>query len=258
MTKSRYGRILAISTAVCIVLLGILFIACSAHIFFTGGSQPYSRARVGDYLVYLIAPAAATVILIVSGLIYNAITGQKDGSNALRTSSEMLEGFLQRYDFNSFDEETKKEAKSIERTKNIMDFISSEVSALCFVFIIDYFLFIADFSIENLNADVMAAFSVVLPVAAIAIAIHIPRVYIAEKSAEKELALLKESLKAGGVTKVTADKKKSESKIDAAMITRYVIVGSAVALIILGITNGGMADVLQKAIKICTECIGLG
>ena len=29
-------------------------------------------------------------------------------------------------------------------------------------------------------------------------------------------------------------------------------------IILLGILNGGMADVLGKAIRICTECIGLG
>ena len=32
----------------------------------------------------------------------------------------------------------------------------------------------------------------------------------------------------------------------------------AVVLIVLGIVNGGMTDVLDKAIRICTECIGLG
>lgn len=32
----------------------------------------------------------------------------------------------------------------------------------------------------------------------------------------------------------------------------------AVVFIVVGIFNGGMADVLQKAINICTECIGLG
>lgn len=32
----------------------------------------------------------------------------------------------------------------------------------------------------------------------------------------------------------------------------------AVVLIIIGIDNGGMADVLEKAINICTQCIGLG
>ena len=31
-----------------------------------------------------------------------------------------------------------------------------------------------------------------------------------------------------------------------------------VALIVLGVMNGGMFDVLVKAINICTECIGLG
>ncbi len=39
---------------------------------------------------------------------------------------------------------------------------------------------------------------------------------------------------------------------------RAVIAVIAVVFIIIGIVNGGMADVLSKAIRICTECIGLG
>ena len=37
-----------------------------------------------------------------------------------------------------------------------------------------------------------------------------------------------------------------------------IIAATAVALIVLGVMNGGMFDVLVKAINICTECIGLG
>ena len=51
---------------------------------------------------------------------------------------------------------------------------------------------------------------------------------------------------------------KTESKVDYALVARYLIVGAAVALVVLGIFNGGMGDVLAKAVKICTECIGLG
>lgn len=40
--------------------------------------------------------------------------------------------------------------------------------------------------------------------------------------------------------------------------TRLVLLAAAVVLIIFGIFNGGMRDVLVKAINICTECIGLG
>lgn len=258
MTNSKYGKILAIATSVCAVLLGISFIICCAHLYFTGSEAPYSRDRVGDYLIWLIVPSVITLLLAVGGLIYNAITGQKEDNNTPRTSGEMLEGFLKRFDFESFDDETKNEINAIRKRRNIIDFIASELSALCFVFILDYFLFIADFSVENLSADIMAAFAVVLPIAAIGIAVHIPRAFVAEKSAEKELALLKESVKAGGAAKVIASEKKAEERVNYTAVARYVIAGAAVVLIILGIANGGMADVLQKAVKICTECIGLG
>lgn len=33
---------------------------------------------------------------------------------------------------------------------------------------------------------------------------------------------------------------------------------AAVALIVLGVVNGGARDVLAKAVKICSECIGIG
>ncbi len=41
-------------------------------------------------------------------------------------------------------------------------------------------------------------------------------------------------------------------------ILRVVIAVIAIVFIIAGILNGGMADVLAKAVRICTECIGLG
>ncbi len=42
------------------------------------------------------------------------------------------------------------------------------------------------------------------------------------------------------------------------LATRITVAVLALALIICGIIFGGMNDVLGKAVKICTECIGLG
>ena len=39
---------------------------------------------------------------------------------------------------------------------------------------------------------------------------------------------------------------------------RMVLLGIAMVFIVLGVMNGGLRDVLVKAINICTECIGLG
>ena len=41
-------------------------------------------------------------------------------------------------------------------------------------------------------------------------------------------------------------------------ILRIVILIAAIALIVMGIRNGGMEDVLAKGASICTECVGLG
>lgn len=38
----------------------------------------------------------------------------------------------------------------------------------------------------------------------------------------------------------------------------WFILAVAVGLIVIGILNGGLGDVLEKAKKICMECIGLG
>ena len=39
---------------------------------------------------------------------------------------------------------------------------------------------------------------------------------------------------------------------------RLVVLVLAIVFIVIGIFNGSMGDVLIKASKICTECIGLG
>lgn len=41
-------------------------------------------------------------------------------------------------------------------------------------------------------------------------------------------------------------------------ILSYIVIVVAVGLIVAGILNGGLMDVLEKAKKICMECIGLG
>ncbi|MBE7080094.1 MAG: thioredoxin [Clostridiales bacterium] len=41
-------------------------------------------------------------------------------------------------------------------------------------------------------------------------------------------------------------------------MTRIVLAVCGAVLVVVGIFNGGMASILEKAINICTQCIGLG
>ena len=76
----------------------------------------------------------------------------------------------------------------------------------------------------------------------------------------RELALVKEAVKtaplASAETKERADTAEKDVKV--LWFVRGVVFVAAVVLIMLGITGGGVADVFENAIKICTSCIGLG
>ncbi|MBQ9785145.1 MAG: hypothetical protein IJW29_06560 [Clostridia bacterium] len=54
------------------------------------------------------------------------------------------------------------------------------------------------------------------------------------------------------------EKKDFNCEKSAILAARVAILALAILFIVLGVRNGGMRDVLQKAIRICTECIGLG
>ena len=58
--------------------------------------------------------------------------------------------------------------------------------------------------------------------------------------------------------RVTARREIAPQGKPASPALRVVLYAAAVVLIVLGVMNGGLRDVLVKAINICTECIGLG
>ena len=67
-----------------------------------------------------------------------------------------------------------------------------------------------------------------------------------------------ENAKKGVVMKTKSPQKTARSNERITLFSRVAIGVVAVVLIVWGIANGGMADVLGKAINICTQCIGLG
>ena len=82
MSNSKLGKIIAVLTAAAIAVLGILFIIFAAHLYFTGGERPYSRDRVGEYLLPLLIPSLITVGLSIWGLVYYCLKGIREKESA--------------------------------------------------------------------------------------------------------------------------------------------------------------------------------
>ena len=68
-----------------------------------------------------------------------------------------------------------------------------------------------------------------------------------------------ESAKAPSASKAAAPLYNTSPETDRRRILiRRVLLVAAVIFVVLGVQNGSMKDVLVKAIRICTECVGLG
>ena len=119
-------------------------------------------------------------------------------------------------------------------------------------------MFYAEFTVENLSGDVLLALAVSLPLVVASVATLVISAFVCEKSAKRERAALLEAVKSGYKPAPPVTEEVTEKETKRLMITKYVILGIAVLFVVIGIFNGGMADVLDKAVKICTECIGLG
>ena len=72
-----------------------------------------------------------------------------------------------------------------------------------------------------------------------------------EKAAREQLALQRKSGQNGGSAVCSARR-------DRTVLVRVLLLALALAMIAAGVLNGGMRDVLVKAINLCTECVGLG
>ena len=90
----------------------------------------------------------------------------------------------------------------------------------------------------------------ILPWTIVAFATLIAASFFCRRSMEREIGFLKG---------VSGNKAPEESlEVSRLLYVRIALYAAAAVLIVLGIRNGGMRDVLIKAINICTECIGLG
>ncbi len=55
-----------------------------------------------------------------------------------------------------------------------------------------------------------------------------------------------------------AERRRSALKKRTVLWTRYGLLGLAAALAAVGVLRGEYLEVLQKAVRICLECIGIG
>lgn len=263
MNESKIKRlhlIYACALSVLLLAVAVLFIASCIGIY-NSGDRPFTRESIGEAFKK-ISPVVYIALVAIVGAILLKLTLPYEQRNKSRAPVLMTLSLLSARC--PLADCTKEERAKIERerlVRRIIVYGGAAVIALSMIFSLIYVLTPGRFPYEDVNEEVATAVVVVFAYFLQSLVYALVASFFIDASASREIEYIKVAiarLKADGIKVVPVEKTGSVLAKRLTLIARCVIPAVAIVFIILGITNGGMSDVLQKAVRICTECIGMG
>lgn len=245
MVRRVFGVLLSVS----VLLSGICLIAGCLTIWFSKDGE-YTRTLVIETLGTVAAPICVCIALAVIGFVlewvYPAEKSRKPGKN----SAALLARLTETRDLSKGDSEAIIKERKKRRNRAVVSFVLLCITGSVFL---SYALIPSNFDAE-INSSVLAAVRILIPCLAIPFGYAVYAAYSNEKSLLREIELIK---------KLPASEKKEKSDPDddngnAVLAVRMLVLLVAASILVYGFVSGGTADVLTKAVNICTECIGLG
>lgn len=275
MTAEKIRRIHTVYgwvTAALCVLAGVsLILACLS--VYAGGEGVFSRESVWAAFLSILLPVLLCLLSLLGGILLSfllPLPRTKEASDArlfLDRGKAVRYRLFARIDLEKAGEELRSAVRREGKLRTLLSAGGTLFAAICAVPPLVCFLNPANFPNENPNAEVISSLYVLIPCLTLALSFLYAVSHLVSLSYDREYALLRSAAKAGAV-RGEGGEGEAERKGFAAWFARHEktvilalrggVFALAVALIILGVDNGGMNDVLEKAVRICTECIGLG
>ena len=258
-TKDRVRLGYSIALSAILVVLGILFIS-SCYSIYKSGVSPFTRESIGKAFSKIAIPTYLTIVAVIGGfVIHLAMPKDEPKLVGLRTPSVVLKTLSAKVNI-------LKERK----LRKILTLAFAVLLVLEATVPLFYLLNPANFPgvSGEYNAEILHGMLVYLAFLSPAIVYSVVYTVLFDLSCKREIELSKAAIKVlpkgtlaeedstCPLCRAVGYLKKNEKPI--ILGVRIALVGCALLFIVLGVRNGGMTDVLNKAIKICTECIGLG
>ena len=233
------------------LIVAAICLIVSAYTIYKSGDSPYTPESVSAEYAKIAIPLWVADFAVLAGIILNIAlplpkTKEKSDKNPfvkLRIMQKKL-GDGARHD-------------GIEHQRRVRRIARIVCALLCAIAFIPSVIVLCDydsFTVADLTPALLRVVYTLLGGSAASAIFLLILSVVERKSAVKETEW----------TKVALSECDKSEKIPVADnggkvgIVRYAILVIAFILIIIGLTQNGYYDVLQKAIRICTECIGLG
>lgn len=260
-----YGAFLSLFT----VAVGILFIVECALIYDAGTVGNYfSPAIVSAHFKKIAIPVFLWVAAAIAGYVLSVVfpyAKQSVKFTDLRKSEKRL---LKRVPKGEGEEFTSCFSRYKKRyaIRVALWGISAIFAVISAIVAAVYLFNTSHFPASDITGEVVAMLRSVFPYIGVSFVLFIGVTLYEHFTAKRDLALVKQLIVAGKGMPVAPAEENVRLKNFVGAITsrravwiiRGLVLALAITFIILGVVNGGMHDVFEKAVKICTECIGLG
>ena len=245
--------IYSIVLSVMLCIAGIcLMVACVG--IYRSGDQPFSRQSVAAAFSPIAVPVLLCLGLIIIGFLLDLFlpkNGKK--STFVLQYSEVLQRLRAKADLENADTALRSDILTLRKRRKRDKCISAALLCIGSITFLSYVLSGDRFHAADINDSIAKAVLVMLPCMAVPFVWSVVAAYRGRTSIKKEIDLLKQ-LPACSAEIDTAAKGCDRS----ILIARCLLLCVGTAFLLYGLFQGGTADVLTKAINICTECVGLG
>lgn len=239
--------------SILIVISGICLIAGCLSIYYSG-KQPYSREAVATVFSKISFPVYLCLFMTVIGLIWEFISPVISKKSKPQINRKfILQNLYSKKDFDALSDDIKlsvSKEKNLRKTHSIIRTVIILISSVIFLI---YALNPANFHQSEINGSMIKAMFWLIPCLAVSFAYSLFTAFFIDKSLKREAELIKQAPTAQENEKAITVA--STKKLN---ILRILLLVLSIAVLLYGFFTGGFADVLTKAVNICTECIGLG
>lgn len=249
--KNRLQRLLEAACGISLVLCGLCLMAACVGIY-RRGDTPFSRQAVAEAFSAIAPIVRLCLGLTVLSCIYRiAVPCEKARTAHPGSAREQLARVRGSISTEHGDPATLERLARLTRRSRLLRLARGVICGAAAIVFGLYALDGRHFSGEDINGSMIRAMAWFLPCLAAALVAGLGTGRALERCAREQLTLLRELPRVSG-----AEKRASTTAAPA--VLRLVLLALGAGLAIFGAATGGIADVLAKAINICTECIGLG
>ena len=254
--KLPLSWLMKLATTILCVVAGLVLIGVLGDIYFTGEesglSHVYSYETVAARGGLIITSLVIFVVSFITSLVLHFVFKDKEKRKAKRDIYHQYQIMKSKKDLSLLEDKNQTLFQKNENTLLIINIIAVILSALLLIFPFAYVFNGKNFDAHgDLLLQAIALGIHVLPFLFVIYILWIIALSYKERVMDSTISLL---------TKLKM-KEEMEVKVENALvinIIRGVIFLTAISFIIIGALSGEVSEVLNKAINICTECIGLG